>query len=79
MKMQIILPRKIISVKKRSIRENFIPPNGLSIIKMKLHVQEMQEQLAVALRAQDAATINRLVNKISRSNICIAFAVYRTI
>lgn len=78
-KNKIVLPKRSIRIKRRNIRENFIPPNGLSIIKMKLHVQEMQEQLAVALRSQDAVAINRLVSIISRSNICIAFAVYRTI
>ena len=65
--------------KKRTRRENFKPPNNLTILEMNQIVDDLQQNLAVAIRSSEEDLILKAVNKIIRSNICRAHAVYRTI
>jgi RNA-directed DNA polymerase len=66
-------------LKKRITRENFKGPGGLTIQGMIRRVLTLQKRLAAAIRESNLSETKRLCLYISRSKICQAYAVYRTI
>jgi retron-type reverse transcriptase len=73
------LRRSKIKKRKRVAREKFIPPDGLTIGQMTAKVAELQSELAVEVRNGNIRAQKGLISKMSRSRVCLAYAVYRTI